>query len=45
MSQKLIITAIVAGAIGFAAGNAFWYLASPLWIGRVVTENFLWSSK
>lgn len=39
MSQKLIITAIIAGAIGFAAGNAFWYLASPLWIDRVVTEE------
>ena len=24
--------------IGFAAGNAFWYLASPLWIDREVAE-------
>lgn len=24
--------------IGFVAGNAFWYLASPLWIDRVVDE-------
>ena len=38
MSRKLIITAVVAGIIGFAAGNAFWYLASPLWIDRVVAE-------
>lgn len=25
-------------AIGFVAGNAFWYLFSPLWIDRVVSE-------
>jgi hypothetical protein len=25
--------------IGFAAGNAFWYLASPLWIDREVSEG------
>lgn len=24
--------------IGFIAGNAFWYLFSPLWIDRVVSE-------
>ena len=39
MSRKLIATAIIAGAIGFVAGNAFWYLASPLWIDRVVAEE------
>jgi hypothetical protein len=39
MSQKLLITVIIAGAIGFAAGNAFWCLASPLWIDRVLTEE------
>lgn len=39
MSRKLIVTALVAGAIGFAAGNAFWYLASPLWIDRIVSEE------
>jgi hypothetical protein len=38
MSRKIIFTAILAGAIGFLAGNAFWYLASPLWIDRVVAE-------
>ena len=36
MSRKLVATAIIAGTIGFVAGNAFWYLASPLWIDRVV---------
>jgi hypothetical protein len=39
MSRKLIATAVIAGVIGFAAGNAFWYLASPLWIDRVVSEE------
>ena len=39
MSRNLIATAIIAGAIGFVAGNAFWYLASPLWIDRVVAEE------
>ena len=38
MSRKLVITAVIAGTIGFVAGNAFWYLASPLWINRVVAE-------
>ena len=37
--MKTIITALVAGLVGFAAGNAFWYLASPLWIDRVVSEE------
>lgn len=36
--RRLIIVAIVSGAIGFVAGNAFWYLASPLWIDTVVSE-------
>jgi hypothetical protein len=39
MSRKLIATAVIAGSIGFVAGNAFWYLASPLWIDRVVAEE------
>ena len=39
MSRKLIAVAVVTGAIGFVAGNAFWYLASPLWIDRVVAEE------
>lgn len=25
--------------VGFIAGNAFWYLASPLWIDREVSES------
>ncbi len=37
--RGIVITAIVAGLIGFVAGNAFWYLASPLWIDRVVSEE------
>jgi len=31
--------AILAGAVGFVLGNAFWYLASPLWIDTVVNEQ------
>ena len=37
--MKTIIIAAVAGLVGFVAGNAFWYLASPLWIDRVVSEE------
>ena len=37
--RKLVATAVIAGLIGFVAGNAFWYLASPLWIDRVVSEE------
>lgn len=37
--KKLVIVAVVAGLIGFVAGNAFWYLASPLWIDVVVEER------
>ena len=37
--MRTIIIAAVAGLIGFVAGNAFWYLASPLWIDRVVSEE------
>ena len=40
MSKRSVAAAaIVAGTIGFIAGNAFWYLASPLWIDRVVAEG------
>ncbi len=38
MNRSIFITAITAGLIGFVAGNAFWYLASPLWIDNVVQE-------
>lgn len=37
--KKALLIAIVSGVVGFAAGNAFWYLASPLWIDRVVAEE------
>jgi hypothetical protein len=40
MKRTIIWTALIAGTIGFIAGNAFWYLASPLWIDRVVSESF-----
>ena len=38
MSRTILIAAVV-GFLGFLAGNAFWYLASPLWIDRVVAEE------
>ncbi|NKB59270.1 MAG: hypothetical protein GKS00_23350 [Alphaproteobacteria bacterium] len=37
--KKLIVVAIVSGSIGFVLGNAFWYLASPLWIDIEVAEE------
>ncbi len=37
--RRFFITALVSGFIGFVAGNAFWYLFSPLWIDRVVSEG------
>lgn len=37
--KKLIVVALLAGSVGFVLGNAFWYLASPLWIDRVVSES------
>lgn len=39
MKRGIIVTALLAGLVGFIAGNAFWYLASPLWIDRVVSEE------
>ncbi|MGH6925784.1 MAG: DM13 domain-containing protein [Propylenella sp.] len=39
MWKAIAVTALVAGLVGFVAGNAFWYLASPLWIDRVVSEE------
>ena len=39
MNKKVLATTLIAGSIGFLAGNAFWYLASPLWIDRVVQEE------
>lgn len=37
--KKLIMVAFVSGSIGFGLGNAFWYLASPLWISIEVAEE------
>jgi len=37
--KRLIWVALVSGLVGFVLGNAFWYLASPLWIDRVVSES------
>lgn len=38
MKKSTLIVASVAGLIGFGAGNAFWYLASPSWIDIEVNE-------
>lgn len=35
---RFLKIAIPVFIVGFIAGNAFWYLASPLWIDRVVAE-------
>ena len=37
--RGLLIFTVLAGLIGFVAGNAFWYLASPLWIDVEVSES------
>lgn len=39
MNRRMIAVALGTGVVGFVAGNAFWYLASPLWIDRVVSEE------
>jgi hypothetical protein len=36
--KKYLIIVLISGFVGFVLGNAFWYLASPLWIDRVVSE-------
>jgi len=36
--RRFFKIAIPVFLIGFVAGNAFWYLFSPLWIDRVVSE-------
>lgn len=40
MWKRYAAVAFVAGSVGFVAGNAFWYLASPLWIDEIVSEEF-----
>jgi electron transfer DM13 len=37
--KRFFSVAIPVFIIGFVAGNAFWYLASPLWIDQVVSEE------
>ena len=37
--KRFLIIAISMFVLGFATGNAFWYLASPLWIDQVVSES------
>jgi hypothetical protein len=37
--NKTLVAALISGIVGFAAGNAFWYLASPLWIDVTVSES------
>ncbi len=37
--RRLLIVAVLAGLVGFVAGNAFWYVASPLWIDVEVSER------
>ena len=37
--KRLFWVALLSGLFGFILGNAFWYLASPLWIDRVVSES------
>jgi len=37
--KRFLVLAIPIFLFGFIAGNAFWYLASPLWIDREVSET------
>ena len=37
--MPFLIVAFVSGLVGLVAGNAFWYLASPLWIDVEVRET------
>ena len=37
--KRFLKIAIPVFLLGFIAGNAFWYLASPLWIDRVISEE------
>jgi hypothetical protein len=36
---RFLKIAIPIFVLGFLTGNAFWYLASPLWIDQVVSES------
>lgn len=37
--RRFLLIAVPVFVLGFVAGNAFWYLASPLWIDVVVNEE------
>ena len=37
--RRFLRISIPVFVVGFIAGNAFWYLASPLWIDVVVSES------
>lgn len=39
--KRFLTTAIPVFLVGFIAGNAFWYLASPLWIDVEVNESLV----
>ena len=39
ITKRDLAIAVVVGGVGFAGGNAFWYLASPLWIDVEVQET------
>ena len=39
MLKKLLLPLAIVWTAGFVMGNAFWYLASPLWIDREVSET------
>jgi len=36
--RRFLLIAVPVFLLGFGVGNAFWYLASPLWIDRTVSE-------
>jgi hypothetical protein len=36
--KRMILTAAIAGLLGFVVGNAFFFLASPLWFDREISE-------
>jgi len=39
--RRFLSIAIPVFVVGFISGNAFWYLASPLWIDREVNETLV----
>lgn len=39
MMKRYILIAVISALVGFVGGNAFWYLASPMWIDVEVSEN------